>query len=186
MVRTASRLPERWYAVPDLSVSVKLPVIGDPERQPVSAFPLMDVPLLAPVELAPAFAPGAVWLGLAFWSGVVEFGVCAGGAPGVVPGCCGVVLGVCGDVLGVEVCEPAVAPLCWSELAGELLLGVVWAATQIAESSSKDNSVACRFMAVSRLRYMSLLWHSRRVAGSWESGGISSPHGDVPVQRICQ
>jgi len=84
----------------------------------------------------------------------VEFGVCAGGAAGVVPGCWGIVLGVCGAVLGVEVCEPAVDPF-WSEPVGEVLFGVVWAATQIAESSSKENSMLFDFMTVSRLRCVS-------------------------------
>lgn len=140
--------------MPDLSVSVYLPVTGIPDRHPVIAFPAMELPfaVLAELPLVPAFAPGAAWFGVAFWSGVVAFGVCAGGAAGVVPGCCGVVLGVCGAVLGVEVCVPAGVPFCWTVPAGEVLLGVVWAATQIPENSNKENSIALDLMAVLRLR----------------------------------
>jgi hypothetical protein len=70
------------------------------------------------------------------------------------------VVGCCGAVLGVEVCEPAAVPLCCSELGpdGDVLLGWVWAATQIAESNSTENSMVLVVMAVSRLRYMSFLY----------------------------
>jgi hypothetical protein len=130
-----------------------VPTIGDPERQPVKALPLMAV-----LDL-PAFP-----FGTAFGCGVSVPGVPWLSAPGVcgaVPGCSGVVLGVCGAVLGVEVCAPAVVPLCWSELGleGDVLLGCVWAATQIAESSNNENNVAFDFMAVSHLFLDTMPFH---------------------------
>jgi len=63
-----------------------------------------------------------------------------------------------GDVPGVEVCEFAPAWPFWvaspeAEPEGDVLSGdVVWAATQIAESSNIENNCAFNFMAVSPLR----------------------------------
>jgi hypothetical protein len=54
-----------------------------------------------------------------------------------------------------------------------VLFGCVWAITQMAESSSTENSMAFIFM-VSRLRYVSFITNSRRESPAWESGGISS------------
>ena len=69
-----------------------------------------------------------------------------------------------------------------------MLLGaVVWAATQIAESSNKENNGAFNFMAVSPLRIMFFITHCRRGAGALESGGISRflkafPYGGFGVR----
>ncbi len=55
-----------------------------------------------------------------------------------------------------------------------MLLGaVVWAATQTAESSNKENNGAFNFMAVSPFQIMFFIKHFRRDAGRLESGGIS-------------
>jgi len=78
--------------------------MGDPARQPVKALPLVAVPGVLTLPLGAVFCCGVSVAG-APW-------LCAPGVCGAVPGSAGVVLGVCGDVLGVEVCEPAVDPLC--------------------------------------------------------------------------
>ena len=55
-----------------------------------------------------------------------------------------------------------------------MLLGaVVWAATQTAESSNKENNGAFNFMAVSPLQIMFFITDCRRGLGALESGGIS-------------
>src|SRR5581483_10674253 len=181
LIELAALEPVTWTSLPI--------IVRTASRQPVNALPLIAAPFPAPapaeLPLAPEPLAGADWVGEAFWSGVVEFGVCAGGAAGVVPGCWGIVLGVCGAVLGVEVCDPAVAPLCWSEPAGELLLRVVWAATQIAESSSKENSIVLDLMAVSRLRCVSFLSNCRREQWSRESGGIFSKTAAFPYSEFA-
>src|SRR5689334_18260002 len=110
--------------------------------------------VLPVVAFAPVLPLVESWPGAAFCAGVPAPGVpcsCAPGVCGEVPGVCGVVVGCCGAVLGVEVCEPAVVPLCWSELGPEVdvLLGWVWAATQIAENSSTEKSMVLVFMTVS-------------------------------------
>jgi hypothetical protein len=63
MVRIASRLPVNLYFWPERSVSVKSPVIGDPERQPVSPLPgaVLEAPaVVLPVPVVEGFAPGVV------------------------------------------------------------------------------------------------------------------------------
>lgn len=124
--------------------------MGLPDKQPVIALPLPVAEFPVAVE---ELAPGFVWFaepGL----GVVEFEAGA------------LVLGVLWEfvpevagelVLGFDVCEfvpDGLLCVCaGAELEGVVLLGVVLCATtQLADSSSKENSVAFDFMAVSRLR----------------------------------
>jgi hypothetical protein len=108
-----------------------------------------------------------------------------------VPGCSGVVLGVCGGVLGVEVCEPAVDPLCWPELEpeGDVLSGCVWAATQIVESSNNENNVAFDFMA-NLLPPSSMRCRSSGTVGvNHRAGNPVEPLGriaDFPYSKIAR
>ena len=100
-------------------------------------------------------ALGVVAFGAAFCSGAVPGVACpdASGVAGEVPGVCGVVLGVCGAVAGADDWEPAVCPLaCGVDPDGDVLLGWVWAATQIADNSNMENSIAFDLMAVCCLR----------------------------------
>jgi hypothetical protein len=63
MVRIASRFPVNLYFCPERSVRAKSPVIGVPERQPVSPVPEAAFSLpLAPVEPAEeGFEAGGVF-----------------------------------------------------------------------------------------------------------------------------
>lgn len=128
-----------------MSVSVNSPLIGDPERQPVSVFPAVA----APFEFGLA-ALGAAWLGASF-PGAFEAGpVCAGWVLGLaVDGLC-----VCGSA-GVVVCVfvPEGLWVCaGAEPEDDALSGVVlWAATQHADSSNKENNVALDFIRIRRL-----------------------------------
>lgn len=119
--------------------------------------PLPAVPLavegFAPLDVE-ELAPGVLWFD-GLWvevagpeAGALEFGELWVFVP-VVSG--EVVLGfdVCGFVPDGLLCVCAGA-----ELEGVVLPGVVlWATTQLADSSNKENSVAFDLMAVSRLRY---------------------------------
>ena len=62
-----SKFPVNLYLLPDLSVSVYSPVIGDPERQPVKPLPAAaaEVAEVPAVELV----PGVVWLPGAWFVG---------------------------------------------------------------------------------------------------------------------
>jgi len=146
-----SKFPVNLYLLPDLSVSAYSPVIGDPERQPVKPLPAAaaEVAEVPAVELVPGvvWLPGAWFGGAEFVTGVLvssELGGLAGALGGVV-------------VFGLDVCEFApVGLLCvcaGAELEGLVLPRLVlWATTQLADSSNKENRVALAFMRVSRLR----------------------------------
>ena len=91
-------------------------------------------------------------LGAAFCSGAVPGVVCpdASGVAGDVSGVCGVVLGVWGAVAGADDWDPAVCPLaCGVDPDdGDVLVGWLWAATQMADNSNMENNIDFDLMAV--------------------------------------
>ena len=103
----------------------------------------------------------------AVWAGSVVLGVDVWGVWGV-------------DVSGVDVCGVVPDGLCVTDGAGpegDVLSGVVlWATTQLADSSNRESDVALNFITISRLRYK--IVHSsefRRASAIRKSSGIPIP-----------
>jgi hypothetical protein len=119
---------------------MKFPLIGDPDKQPVKLLPAPAA--LVPVALF-AVPPGTFWFGAA---GEVWLGVSAAGAFEAGPVCDG------SAVLGVDVCGLVPEGLCVCAGAGpegDVLSGdVLWATTQLADSSNRESSVALDFIKV--------------------------------------
>jgi hypothetical protein len=117
--------------------------MGDPDKQPVILLPAALSPAaLVPVALL-AVPPGTFWLGAA---GEVWLGVSAAGAFEAGPLCEG------SAVLGVDVWGLVPEGLCVCAGAGpegDVLSGVVlWATTQVADSSNSESNVALDFIKV--------------------------------------
>lgn len=124
-------------------------MIGVPARHPVRPLPADPVAVPVVVLCVPA-VPGVLGV-VCCVPGVLVLGVvCAGwlvfGLAFCVPGW--LVLGVV--VFGVDVCDPVGLLCVWAgaELEGDVLFGLVlWATTQVPESSSKAIGVAFDFIA---------------------------------------